>query len=428
MKVAIVVQRYGLDVSGGAELHARYIAELLASKIDIRVFATCARDYLTWRNEYPSGLEVLNGVPVERFSVAKERDLKEFSAAQRRVFDRAHSLNEELEYLDVQGPASPSLLRRIRAVRDEFDFFLFFSLRYYQSYHGSRIIPRRSVLVPTAEREPAVALAIFQPILRGVRAILYNSPEEQALLQTLAGSTRVPGVVVGVGSKIPERVEPHRAKQKFHLVRPFIVYVGRIDPNKGCGDLFAFFELYAAGADREVDLILIGSVAMPIPEHPRIRHLGFVGDQDKFDVIAAAEALVMPSYFESLSIVALEAWALGRPVIANARCDVLVGQCLRSNAGLYYRNAEEFAGVLDVMLNDAALHKSLGDNGRTFYSAHYRWSVIEEKYLAMFDELNSSPPRYAMERLPWWHRNRPTVPPAGEILAAVPAGPVLPEA
>ena len=101
--------------------------------------------------------------------------------------------------------------------------------------------------------------------------------------------------------------------------------------------------------------MLIGNPVLDIPAHPRIRHLGFVGDQDKFDVIAGAAALVMPSSYESLSMVALEAWALGRPVIANARCDVLLGQCLRSNAGLYYENAAEFGAVLDRLLDDTAL-------------------------------------------------------------------------
>ena len=70
---------------------------------------------------------------------------------------------------------------------------------------------------------------------------------------------------------------------------------------------------------------LIGNPVLRIPSHPRIRHLGYVTDQDKFDTIAAAEALVMPSYYESLSMVALEAWALGRPVLANGHCDVLQG-------------------------------------------------------------------------------------------------------
>ena len=84
--------------------------------------------------------------------------------------------------------------------------------------------------------------------------------------------------------------------------------------------------------------MLIGNPIIPIPEHPQIHHLGFVNDQDKFDALAAAELLIMPSYFESLSMVALEAWALGKPVLANGRCDVLKGQCIRSNGGLYYES------------------------------------------------------------------------------------------
>ena len=93
--------------------------------------------------------------------------------------------------------------------------------------------------------------------------------------------------------------------------------------------------------------MLIGNTLLPIPEHKRIRHLGFVNDTDKFDAMAAAELLIMPSYYESLSMVALEAWALGKPVLANGKCDVLKGQCLRSNAGLFYETLGEFIGTLE---------------------------------------------------------------------------------
>ena len=168
----------------------------------------------------------------------------------------------------------------------------------------------------------------------------------------------MPGVVVGVGSEIPRADEPDRARQKFGLAHPFVLYVGRIDANKGCAELFDLFidwlrVRYLTLRERDVDLVLIGTRVIDIPDHPRIRHLGFVTDADKFDVLAAASLLVMPSYYESLSMVALEAWALGRPVLANARCDVLLGQCLRSNAGLYYENAEEFGDALDTILDVA---------------------------------------------------------------------------
>ena len=170
--------------------------------------------------------------------------------------------------------------------------------------------------------------------------------------------------------------------------------------------------------------MLIGTRAMAIPDHPQIRHLGYVSDQDKFDAIAAASVLVMPSYFESLSMVALEAWALGRPVHADAHCDVLVGQCLRSNAGLYYENAHEFAGALHRLLSDERLSQTLGRNGREYYTRHYAWPVIEGKYLEMFTQLISEPASRTMEPLPgFFARRQRTLTPALDVLNALPAGP-----
>jgi glycosyltransferase involved in cell wall biosynthesis len=424
MNLAIVVQRYGADISGGAELHARYIAERLSSRIQVRVLTTCARDHLTWRNEIPPGADEVNGIPVERFRVARERSIRDFGIRSRRVFTRSHSLQEELDWLDSEGPVSPGLLTRLRRSGREFDFVILFSVRYHQAYYGARAIPERAVLVPTAEREPALALAIFQPIFRGVRGIMYNSFEERAAIQALAHNEDVPGVVVGVGSMVPAVTEPGRAKQAFGLSRPFLLYIGRIEENKGCAELFDYFQRYLESSRRDLDLVLIGTAAMPTPSHPRIRHLGFVSDQDKFDVLAGADALVMPSYFESLSMVALEAWALGRPVLANGRCDVLQGQCLRSNAGLYYESAGDFSAALDRLLTDTKLAEAMGRNGREYFARHYSWPVIERKYLEMFERLASSPPPKPMEPLPGWlARRRPTVPAALDVLAGLPSGP-----
>src|SRR4029079_1243415 len=134
----------------------------------------------------------------------------------------------------------------------------------------------------------------------------------------------------------------------------------RIDVNKGCAELFEYFLQYANRSDRALDLVLIGTPVLPVPAHPRVRHLGYVSDQDKYDVMAGAEALVMPSYFESLSMVMIEAGALGVPVLANGRCDVLAGQCLRSNGGLFYTSGREFEAMLDRLLDDPELTGTLG--------------------------------------------------------------------
>ena len=425
MKLAVAVQRYGADINGGAELHARYIAERLARHAEVEVVTTCARDYVTWRNELPEGVEQVHGVPVRRFPVRHQREPREFGRLSERVFGSQHSVADELAWLESEGPASPGLIDYL--TRTPFDFAILFSYRYYHAWHAARRLPSRAVLVPTAERDPAVALGIFGPIFRGVRAVMYNSPEERAMIQTVSGNTEVPGVVVGVGSDVPSRSDPSRFRRKFQITRPFAIYIGRIDQNKGCKELFEYYLRYAALFPRGLDLVLVGSEVMPVPKHPRIHHLGYLSDEDKFDALAASDLLIMPSYYESLSMVALEAWALGRPVLANGRCDVLKGQCIRSNAGLYYERYEEFAETLYSLESNGPLHARLGQNGREYFRRHYSWPVIERKYLDMLQQLTKAAgPQRALEPLPGWlARRRKIIRPAAEILADVPSGPAL---
>ena len=425
MKLAVVVQRYGADISGGAELHARYIAERLARHADVSVLTTCARDYITWKNELPPGEATINGLRVHRFPVRRPRDTNDFGRRSTVVFTRPHSIHDELKWLASEGPWSPELIQHIRRVREDFDYFVFFSYRYYHSWYGAREVAHKAVLVPTAERDDAIGVSIFAPVFRGVRALMYNSFEERALIQSISGR-KGPGVVVGVGSEVPERTQPWRFRKKFHIKRPFAIYIGRIDENKGCAELFSHFERYAVMYPHGVDLVLVGSRVLDIPKHPRIRHVGFLSDEDKFDALAAADLLIMPSRFESLSMVALEAWALGKPVLANGQCDVLRGQAIRSNAGLYYENFEEFAEGLYALEAAGPLGSMLGRNGREFFRRHYAWPVIERKYLDMFDRLTREPVTSGIESLPGFlARRQRSARAARDVVASIPAGPVL---
>jgi len=425
VKLAIVVQRYGADINGGAELHARYVAERLARRVELEVFTTCARDYITWQNELPAGEEEVNRVRVRRFPVSRPRKPVEFGRRSALVFDRPHSLADELRWLTSEGPTSPALVRHIRRVRDEFDYFIFFSYRYYHAWHGARTVPDKAIIVPTAERDPALGLSLFAPVLAGARALMYNSLEERALIEHVSGRTG-PSIVVGVGSDIPQRTDPRRFRRKFNLRRPFAIYIGRIDENKGCVELFDFFQRYAAAYPAGLDLVLVGSNVIDIPKHPRIRHLGFLSDADKFDALSAADLLIMPSRYESLSMVALEAWALGKPVLANGHCDVLRGQVVRSNAGLYYENFGEFAECLYTLEGSGPLGSILGANGREFYRRNYAWPVIERKYLEMLDRLARETDAPAMAPLPgWMARRRRTLRPGRAVIDEAPTGPVV---
>ena len=426
MKLAVVVQRYGADISGGAELHARYVAEMLARRHRVEVLTTCAHDYVTWKAHYAEGTETVNGVPVRRFPVARERDPQDFGQRSTQVFERRHSVADEIAWLDSEGPTSPALIDYIGQQADAFDFFLFFSYRYYHAWHGVRRVPHKAILVPTAERDAALGLSIFAPVFRAARALMYNSPEERAIIQAVSGNTSVPGVVVGIGSDLPRETAPDRFRRKYDVSGPFVIYVGRIDANKGCAELFDYFGNYRPRLGQQLSLILAGTSILPIPAHPRIRHLGFISDRDKFDAIAASEALIMPSRFESLSMVALEAWGLGRPVLANGRCDVLRGQTIRSRAGLYYDDFPEFAEALFTLTSNRPLHQAFGENGRRFYERHYAWPVIQRKYEDMLGQLsraNATPA--AADALPGWlARRRRTLAPAQEVVDGIAKGPV----
>jgi glycosyltransferase involved in cell wall biosynthesis len=387
MKAAFVVQRYGLEINGGAELHCRWVAEHMARHWDVEVLTTRAHDYITWKNHYPEGGTEINGVPVRRFSVSKARSPERFGRLQSFVFESEHQEKDELAWLDEEGPTSPALVRYVMEREADYDAFIFFSYRYYHSYWGIKAVPGKSVLVPTAEKDPVIHLRIFKDLFRTPRAFIYNSEEEREMIQTAADNRDVPGLVVGVGTEVPTEASAARFRAKHGIEGPYLLYIGRIDQNKGCPELFDFFLRFKAQTGSPLKLVLIGNSVLRIPAHPDILPLGFLPEQDKFDALSGAVALAMPSIYESLSMVTLEAWALGRPVLANARCEVLQGQCLRSNGGLFYATYGEFREALKLLLGSERLRAALGANGKAYYEANYTWDIIESKYLAILDGL-----------------------------------------
>ena len=241
----------------------------------------------------------------------------------------------------------------------------------------ARRIAEKSIIVPTAERDPALGLGMFGPVFRGVRALMYNSPEEQAMIQPSRATRTCQGWWSASGRTMPARTAADPVPAHFGITgRSRCTSAGstRTRDATSCSRIFL---RYAAAFPHGLDLVLVGNAIIAVPKHPRIRHLGFLDDRDKFDALAAADLLIMPSYFESLSMVALEAWALGRPVLANGRCDVLKGQCIRSKAGLDYERYEEFVEAMYSLESNGPLNARLGQNGRDFFCRHYAWSVIE---------------------------------------------------
>ena len=379
-ELAIVVQRYGPEVTGGSEALARAVAERLQGAYEVSVFTTCARDYVTWRNELPEGAETQGGVRVRRFPSDEERDLASFNAFSDRIYDRPHQDADEIEWLCRQGPNVPRLVEALKAEKDRFAAILFFTYLYYPTYWGLKAAPERSILVPTTHDEPALRLGVFREVFALPKAFAFLTPPEADLVRSRFALGDRPTVVAGIG--IDDGPAPDVEAFKIHhdVRGPYALYAGRIDAGKGCAEMIAFYDRYRRSCRGACELLLIGNLAMPQPRSPGVRTLGFVSEAEKRAALAGASAVVCSSPYESLSISLLEAMALETPVLANARSPVLLDHCRRSNAGLFYASADEFVEAVDLLVREPALRRRLGANGLRYVDAEYRWPVVIERY------------------------------------------------
>lgn len=426
MKIAFVVQRYGTEILGGSEYHCRLIAERLAPRHQVDVLTTCAQDYITWKNEYAEGADRVRGVTVRRFANARTRDIHAFNRYSEWVFNHPHSHDEEVEWLRQQGPWCPPLIEYLERNHNQYDVLIFFTYLYAPTVLGMRVAPHKSILVPTAHDEPAIHLDIYKELFSLPAALAYNTDVERRFLTTHFSIRAIEEETVGCGVDLPQAqpyprerrsdtdaegdeaadegvvdsdtspsFRPHLAARgavftrRHRLHGPFVLYGGRIDPGKGCEELIEYFSAYVQeGGD--ASLVLMGVKLMPLPEEPFIRFAGRLSDQERLQALEAATVVVVPSPYESLSLLALESFAVGTPVLANARSEVLVDHCQKSNAGLFYADRDEFTECLKLLVADQRLRAVLGKNGREYVRRNYRWDVILGKYEKMFASLRKT--------------------------------------
>jgi glycosyltransferase involved in cell wall biosynthesis len=400
MKLACVVHRFGADIAGGSEGHCRLVTEHLAASHDVTIITTCARDHVTWRNHYPPGPSRVGRVPVIRFPVARSRNLLRFREISDHVFANRASPEEQEQWFRENGPEAPAMLEFLERQAGEFDLVMFWSYRYYHSYFGVPLVGRRAVLVPTAEADPLIYAGVLRRLFALPSAYVFLTPEEAELLgdRVPAG---VPNAIIGCGIGPPIERPPGQppatggALRGVNLADPYVLYLGRIDPNKGCETLLRHYLRYVdpaspGRAGKAPPLVMAGPANMPVPEHPLIRQLGLVDEATRDALLANARVLLMPSPFESLSMVLLEAWNQGLPALVNAKCAVLKGQVLRADGGLYYRTGPEFAGALDYLLDHPEVARRLGAQGRAHVDREYRWPTVMARLEALLERARES--------------------------------------
>jgi glycosyltransferase involved in cell wall biosynthesis len=386
---------------------------------DVEVLTTCASSDTTWANEFAAGSETSNGVQIRRFRVSPPSGAATLARFSDRVFTQTHSLGDELRWLDAAAPHSRSLVRFLRKNSASYDFCLFVGYRCGVTYYGAHAAASRAILVPRADADPAIGARIFRDIFRGARAILYDSPEERTLVQSVCAAQDVPSAVIGAGADVAQNPQPGRFRHKHNIRGPFAICVGRLDEST-CGDLLPLFDRYSRERGSRLSLVLVGDGPFALPKHPKIRHVGSLDDAEKFDAMAAADVVIVPSRYQNFSRTAVEAWGLGKPVLANGTSKALSGQCMRSNGGLCYRGAAEFVGMLQALEQNRWLNASLGRTGRQYARDNFDWRVVGRKYHDMLIELQKRPRSVEMDPIPGWlARRRRDVPPLADAVRSV---------
>lgn len=379
--LAFVIQRYGQDVNGGAEALCRQVAERLAPETPIEVLTTCARDYLTWADHYPPGREEIDGVGVRRFAVARQRRVRAFGRFSKKVYGRSHTFAQEAEWMDRQGPDVPELYRFIAAHRDDYDLFVFFTYLYPPTFFGLPQVAEKSLLVPMAHDEPPLHLGIFRSLFHLPRGLIFNTDEERRFVHETFRNDYLPWTVCGAGIDLPPSSPPASPGGNYFL------YLGRVDVEKGCGELIDFFQRYKKKHPSDIKLYLAGDVNMAVPKGGDIVPLGFISDKSKDTILAGARALIVPSRHESLSLVALEAWAAGVPVIANRGSRVLVEHVEESGGGALYNGAREFTRCLEKVGDDVGGRRQAGLAGRRYVARRYGWAKVLNSYRRFFRKM-----------------------------------------
>jgi glycosyltransferase involved in cell wall biosynthesis len=403
MRIAAIVQRYGVDVVGGAERLCRGVAEgLAAGGHEVEVLTSCARSYQSWANAFPEGVSELAGVRVRRFRAERERDMAAFNAASERLFGSPRGERDEEAWVRAQGPFVPALLDHLQRAAADFDRLLFFTYLYYPTVHGIRVAPGRSVLVPAAHDEAPIYLPIYEPVFALPAGMIFNSEAEAGFVRSRFSRLPAATTVIGVGIDHLEELgsapvsEPGAGDARLAAAAapasssaaaapeaaspPALLYAGRIEAGKGVDTLIEQLRRFRAETGTPVSLWLMGEVAMELPAEDWIEVLGFVPEAEKVRRLRAATVLMAPSPLESFGIVLLEAMAAGTPVLANAASAAAVEHCRKAGGGLYYRDDAELRAALELLLADARLRAALARKGASYVRENYSWPRIVGRY------------------------------------------------
>jgi glycosyltransferase involved in cell wall biosynthesis len=380
MKVSFVTPRYGTEVVGGAELGARMLAERLAQLDgwDVEALTTCAIDTSTWENAYEPGESQVNGVRVHRFTSRSGRH-PSFEETSEALFEAPWStVHEQRRWFELQGPVSDELVDAVATT--DADVVVFYPYLYDPTFRGLILAGRRSVLHPAAHDEAPLQLSVLHSVFRNAGGLVFQTWSERRLVERTYPIGATPQLVRGLGVEEGPG-EPDAARAAIGLDdRPYLLCLGRVDEGKGTRGLVEFFARYKERRPGPLRLVLAGPIVHDPPRHPDVVVAGPVDEPVKWGLLRGACALVNPSRNEAFSLVLVEAWTVGLPVIVNGRCEPTREHCERSGGGLWFDEYARFEVVVDRIAGDACLRARLGECGKRYVDRTFRWPVLIERY------------------------------------------------
>lgn len=377
MRVTFVVQRYGPHVIGGAEGLCRSTARALVERgHSVHVITTTAREYLHWSPVDAQGASAEDGVTISRHD-ASPADPTRAATLTSELSLGGGTPAIEREWALAQGPISRSLLAEVAATTGPVALWTYL---YATSQLAAPLTRGRSILVPTAHNEAQLRFGLTRGLMNLASAFAFLTPEERTLVDDYFMLGDRPSEIVGAA--LPATSPPDGTARgddvDLPFDGPFVLYVGRMDPGKGVGELAHHHSHYRrrGGTAR----LVFAGPGDPPPDLPEWAvALGRISDEMRTALLTRAVALAMPSRNESYSLVLAEAWRDGCPTIGTGHSSVIAGQTGRSGGGLVYRSADEYAGAVRRLESDAELRATLGASGRR-WSEEQTWDAVGERW------------------------------------------------
>lgn len=390
-KIGFVTPWFGMDIPGGAEAELRgLLLHLKETDLKFEVLTTCVKSFNSnWSENYhKEGLSVENGIVVRRFQV-DQRDGAAFDSVNWKLMQHIPITREEEETFIREMVNSSDMYRFMSENDSEYGLFVFIPYMFGTTYYGVKVNPAKAVLIPCFHDESYFYMEIFKELYSKVAGIIYNAKPEMELAvknYELQGTRQI---IMGIGMDTDISGEAYRFREKYHIKEQFIIYAGRKDAGKNVDLLLRYFSEYHKRQKSDLRLVLIGGGNIDISSDisDKVYDLGFVGKQDKYDAYAAAELLCQPSHNESFSLVIMESWLCGRPVVVNDRCAVTKNFAMESDGGLYFKDYFEFEGAVNYILSHKGGAQVMGDNGKRYVESHFAWDRIVNKYINFFQEI-----------------------------------------